>query len=142
MTGENRGGMAVRWGLVLSHAFLAIGAVAAGQALIRRPDGTLLGFSRQWLAGSPLRDYRVPGWFLMGVIGPANLAGALLLARRSPTGSRVSVATGLLLITWLGIQTAIIGIRHWSQGIWWVMFPAIALGAAVLSKLERDGATG
>ncbi len=87
-----------------------------------------------WLSGSPFEDYRVPGLFLGIVIGGANLASTVLLVRRHPLGPRVSLATGLLLVAWLAIQTAILGVRHWSQAIWWVLFPAVTLLALRLHR--------
>lgn len=128
----------IRWSLVLLHAFLAVGAVAAGWGLARDPSGAALGFSVDWLEGSPFPDYRVPGLFLAVVIGGANLASAFLLWRRHPLAPFVSLGTGLLLVVWLAIQTAIIGVRHWSQAIWWVLFPLVAALAALLTARRDD----
>ncbi|GMU40246.1 MAG: hypothetical protein AMXMBFR23_11120 [Chloroflexota bacterium] len=116
------------------HAFLAVGAVGAGYGFVCDPSGAAVGMDAAWLSGSPFEDYRVPGLFLGFVIGGANLASAFLLARRHPFGPRVSLATGLLLVVWLAIQTAILGVRHWSQAIWWVLFPSVALLAARLAR--------
>lgn len=118
---------------ILLHAVLGVAAVAAGQAFARRPDGSDLGMDAGWLEGSPFPDFRIPGLFLVLVIAPANLVSALLLWRRHPDGPLLGLATGLLLVVWLAIQTAIIGFRHWSQAVWWLLFPLVALlGAAQL----------
>lgn len=112
---------------ILLHTFLAVGAIAAGQAFARHPDGRDLAMDVRWLRGSPFADYRIPGLFLALVIAPANLASALLLWRRHRGGPALAFCTGLLLVTWLAIQTAIIGLRHWSQALWWIVFPLVAL---------------
>lgn len=124
----------IRGLLVRLHAFLAAGAVGAGYGFVGDPSGGALGMDVAWLDGSPFEDYRVPGLFLGIVIGGANLASAVLLALRHPLGARVSLATGLLLVAWLAIQTAILGVRHWSQAIWWVLFPAVTLLALRLNR--------
>ncbi|MGE0134092.1 MAG: hypothetical protein AB7L91_12150 [Dehalococcoidia bacterium] len=116
-----------RVALLLLHAVLGVAALAAGQAFVRHPDGRDLAMDSRWLEGSPFPDFRIPGLFMVLVIAPANLASALLLARRRRGGPYLSLATGLLLVAWLAIQTAILGVRHWSQVLWWVVFPLVAL---------------
>lgn len=124
--------------LIALHAFLGVGAIGAGQALARDPSGRTMTFEESWLEGSPFENYRVPGLFLLGVIAPANLVSAVALGRHARGGPALSAATGLLLVVWLTIQTAIIGVRHWSQAIWWVMFPLVAaLGAIEMSRARR-----
>lgn len=138
--------------LMALHAFLGVGAIGAGQALVRDPSGHTMTFKTGWLEGSPFHSYRIPGLFLVGVIAQANLASAFALGRHARGGPLVSAATGLLLVTWLTIQTAIIGVRHWTQAIWWVMFPlvaalgAIEVGEGAATRLgrrrRRPGARG
>lgn len=128
----------IRWTLVALHIFLGIGAIAAGQALVRDPTGRALGMSLEYLAGSPFPDFRVPGIFLAVVIGTANLVSAAALWRRHRLSPLLSLSTGLLLVVWVVIQTAIIGYRHWTQFIWWVMFPLVAILAAVLTQGTRS----
>lgn len=130
----------LRWVLVALHALLGIGAVAAGQAFVRDASGGALGMTTDYLEGSPFPDFRFPGLFLAVVIGSANLVSAVALGRRHPLAPLVSLATGLLLVVWVIIQTAIIGYRHWSQFIWWILFPLVAILAAVLTQSVRGDA--
>ncbi len=127
----------LRWSLIALHAFLGVSAIAAGQAFVRDPSGGALGMTKDWLDGSPFPDFRIPGLFLAVVIGSANLVSAGALLKRHPLASRLSLATGLLLVAWVAIQTVILGARHWSQLIWWVMFPLVAALAALLVRNER-----
>jgi hypothetical protein len=122
--------------LLVLHAVLGLSAIGAGQALVRKPDGRYLRFDTAWLKRSPFPDYRLPGLFLMGVIGSGNLAAAVAQWRRGPLAAPLSVANGFLLVVWLTIQTAIIGYRHWSQLIWAVVFPAVALLAALQLRIQ------
>ncbi len=128
----------MRWLLAGLHAVLGIAAVGAGQAFVRDPSGDTLGMPADWLEGSPFPDYRVPGLFLMAVIGTANLLSAVLLGLRHRHASLVSLGTGVLLLAWIAIQTAIIGFRHWSQAIWWLTFALVTLLAALLAGRERN----
>lgn len=130
--------------LIGLHAVLGVLAVAAGQALARDPSGKPLRFEVEWLAGSPFRDYRVPGLFLAIVIGCANLGSAALLWRRDPLGPLVSLGTGMLLLVWMAIQTAIIGCRDWTQGMWIAVFSlvtALALREVRTPEPELEEAT-
>jgi hypothetical protein len=131
----------MRWILIGLHAVLGGAAAGAGQAFARNPTGENLGMTVEWLDGSPFPDYRVPGLFLALVIGGANLMSAFLLWRRHPLSPLLSFGTGLLLIIWVAIQTAIIGVRHWSQLVWWVTFGLVALLAARLVSVSRNAGT-
>jgi len=123
--------------LIALHIFLGLGAVGAGRTLVVNPSGEKLTFKADWLKESPFRDYRVPGLFLAVIIGSVNLASASAQWRRARVAPLLSLATGLLLLVWLIIQTAIIGFRHPSQLIWAVLFPVVALlGAAQLKKRD------
>jgi CDP-diglyceride synthetase len=128
-----------RWVLIVLHAVLGVAAIGAGQAFVRDPSGSRLGMSTEWLRRSPFPDYRFPGFFLTLVIGGANLLSAVLLSRGHRRAPTVSLATGVLLMAWVAIQTAIIGVRHWSQGIWWVTFSLITLLAARLVRARPRG---
>ncbi len=129
--------------LLVIHAFLGVSAVAAGLALVRRPNGSSLGLEREWLEGSPLADYRVPGMFLATVISGANLASAAAQLRGSIRAPGMSLATGLLLVAWVTVQTAIIKVRHWSQYGWVALFGFVAVASAAQVWLaERKAQEG
>jgi hypothetical protein len=126
-----------RWTLIILHALLGVAAVGAGQAFVRDPTGTALGMSTRWLKPSPFRDFCIPGLFLVLVIGGTNLLSAFLLWQGHKRSAPVGLATGMLLVAWVGVQTVIIGFRHWSQGIWWATFSLVMVLAA---RLVRQGA--
>jgi hypothetical protein len=125
----------IRITLIVLHVLVGIMAVGAGQALAMQPDGAALGFPVDWLAGSPFPDYRFPGLFLAVVIGGANLVSAFALLQRYSLGPMLSLATGLLLIAWISIQTTIIGYEHWTQIFWFALF----IGMTVLAGIAARG---
>ncbi len=131
----------IRRVLIALHVAIGISAIGAGQALARDPSGKALGFDTVWLRGSPFRDYRVPGLFLALIISSANLTSAFGQWRGSRFAPLESTATGVLLVAWVAIQTAILGVRHWSQAIWFVLFPLVALlGIAERNPYRGSGA--
>lgn len=132
--------MRLRRLLIGLHAILGVLAIAAGQALARDPSGKPLRFDVNWLDGSPFKDYRVPGLFLTVVIGGANLVSATSLWRRDPLGPFVSLGTGVLLLVWMAIQTAIIGFRDWTQAMWVAVFSLVTLLA--LREVRRARSPG
>ena len=67
------------------------------------------------LRGSPFPDYRVPGLVLLLVNGVGSIAAGVLALRRPRLGPRVGLAFGGVLIAWIAIQVAIIGLIHWLQ---------------------------
>ena len=116
----------VRVILILLHVVIGLSAVGAGQALAREPSGAALSFETEWLSGSPFPDYRLPGLFLVFVIAPTNLVSATLQWRRSYYAPLVTTGTGTILVLWLSIQTLIIGLQHWSQALWAILFAVTA----------------
>jgi len=96
--------------------------------------GEVLTFKTAWLSSSPFPDYRFPGLFLVIVIGGTQLASAMALATRRRVGPVLSLASGLLLVTWLAIQWAIIGYQHPTQLVWAILFPTLAIMAAVNAR--------
>ena len=122
------------------HLILGAAAVAAGQAFVRDPSGGALGMSIDYLEGSPFRSYTIPGLFLAVIIGGTNFVSAVALRRKWTNAPAMSLVTGLLLVAWVSIQTAIIGFRHWSQAIWWVTFTVVAaLGGILTRRAARSG---
>jgi hypothetical protein len=87
-------------------------------------------------------DFRVPGLFLTLVIGGANLLSVVLLWRRHRASPLASLGTGLLLVAWVAIQSAVIGFRHWSQSIWWVTFVLVTVLATRLVRHRATPARG
>ena len=132
-------GRMIRGTLILLHLVLVLTALGAGQALARRPSGEDLAFETDWLEGSPFRDYRIPGLFMVLVIAPANLLALAGQVGRKGAAPYLSVGCGALLVGWLVIQTAIIGYRHWSQLIWAVIFPLTGvLGLVQMGRRQHE----
>lgn len=69
--------MTVRWKsrpvpvwLYIAGAFLlGITAIPSGALMVADPSGSLMGLDVRWLAGTPFRDYFIPGLILLGVLG-------------------------------------------------------------------------
>ena len=112
-----------RLALILLHLVIGASAIGAGQALVLKPSGEALTFETEWLENSPFPDYRVPGLFLLLVIAPTNLISAVAQIKKHRSAPLLSTGNGTLLVLWVSIQTVIIGFQHWSQTIWFVLFP-------------------
>jgi hypothetical protein len=124
--------------LVALHLIVGLSAIGAGLVLAREPSGETLTFKREWLEGSPFSDYRIPGIFLLLVIAPMNLISAITQTKKHKAAPALTTLSGVVLILWIAIQTAIIGFRHWSQGLWAVIFSLIAmLGFGQLIRRDR-----
>ena len=93
---------------VIALALLALGAGAGGAALIARPDGSVMGFDRSILAGSPFPDFLVPGLILGGLFGLGSAAVAIAGLRRAPIAPFLAFAIGCAQMIWIVVQIAII----------------------------------
>src|SRR5690625_2396987 len=97
---------------------LSVGALFGGGALVADPSGALLEMPVELLAGSPFRDYLLPGLVLFLLFGVAPLVVVFGLWQR-PAWSwsarwRVNLAwlgtvvIGAALIIWILVQMAIL----------------------------------
>ncbi len=123
--------------LIALHVLIGLMAVASGQELARHPLENGLALDPALLEGSPFPDFFIPGLFLGIVIAGSNLASAAALALRRQWAPLASAGTGGLLVAWVLIQTTIIGWAHWSQAIWFVLFPTVAVLALRLVATQR-----
>lgn len=83
--------------------------------------GSLYGLSgapkvpREWLEGSPFRDYRLPSLILGVAVGGSSATAAVPAWRGSEHAGPASVAAGVILSGWIAAQVAIIGPRSFLQ---------------------------
>jgi len=117
-------------------AFLALGAIPVGLAFVARPDGSLVGMPVAVLAGTPFRDFTVPGLVLALAVGGSTLAASVLVVRGSPGARRAALAAGVVVMGWIVVQVALIGALSALQ-------PVVgALGLAMVLLARRRRAPG
>jgi hypothetical protein len=99
-----------RWGLASMGllSLLGIGAVAGGAALVSSPDGSVMGFSPDLLAGSPFTDYFWPGLILGGLFGIGSFVVVGLGIRQVRLAPFLAVAIGVGQMIWIVVELAII----------------------------------
>ena len=96
------------WVAVVFLALLGVGALAGGIALVAQPDGSVMGFDVAILAGSPFRDFLVPGLILGGLFGIGSLLVAILGIRRWRGAPFLAFAIGTGQMIWIPVQLGII----------------------------------
>jgi len=129
------------WLLLCLACFEVISAVPTGLALSIDPTGGLLNMSLDILAGSPFRDFRIPGLILLTVLG----LGAVLLtialflqptwfwaAFLNPCKRRhwtwaTTILYGLVLMGWIATQVVMIGFGSWLQPLYFGVGLAFAI---------------
>ena len=70
--------------LVITEAFVALGAFAAGAMFVVEPSGRLMGMTEATLARSPFGNYLVPAIVLFVVVGGTQALAAWAEIRRWP----------------------------------------------------------
>lgn len=123
--GARRLGSRRRALLVALQAFIGVGALFGGYGLLADAEG--LGMEEEWLDGSPFPDYRIPGLFLLLVIGGGMLASAVLALLGSPYARLAALAMGATLALWLVVETVIVGFQAWEQYVLLVACGVVAL---------------
>jgi len=125
--------------LLILLAFLGLGAVGGGGALIVSPSGDLLKMPLSLIEKSPFRSYLIPGIILFSVLGlaPSLLVFALIKKPKWIFAEQInffkdmhwswtfSIYAGFALIIWLQLE------MQFLQSVYWVhtfyMFLAIAI---------------
>jgi hypothetical protein len=95
----------LRWALAAIELAVAIPAVPSGIALIR--DG--MGLDTAWIDHTLLPDYTVPGLLLLVVIGGGMALAAAAALMRPRLALPAALAMGVILLSWLAIETLMIG---------------------------------
>lgn len=111
--------------LVAAQAFIGVGALFGAYGLLADAEG--LGMEEEWLDGSPFPDYRIPGLFLLTVIGGGMLASAVLALVDSRYARLAALALGTVLALWLIIETVVIGLQAWEQFVLLAVCGGVAL---------------
>ena len=108
--------------LVVVQLFQAIGALGGGAALIASPSGRLMKMPSSNLAGSPFKDFLVPGIVLFVVLGVGPLVAAWALMRRPRSavleranpfrseywGWTLSGVIGMGLVVWIAVEALMV----------------------------------
>jgi hypothetical protein len=94
--------------LFLLQLMAGLSAVIAGTFLASGSrSGGPLGFPEEWLEGSPLSDYFVPG-IVLACLGLTMLGGSYAQLARLAMAPYLSLLCGTLLVLWILIQMTIV----------------------------------
>lgn len=89
--------------MVITEAFVALSAFAAGAMFVVEPTGRLMGMTEATLARSPFRSYLVPGIVLFTVVGGTQALAAWSELRRWLRAGWLSVVAGVGLAAWIAV---------------------------------------
>jgi hypothetical protein len=88
------------------------------------------GVPREWLTGTPFRDYRVPSAILGAAVGSTAAVATATALKGGEHAGTASVAAGAVLTGWIVAQVSLIGLRS-------VLQPAMAAVGVSLIGLGR-----
>jgi len=102
---------AIRYLLGSLLAFGALNAFAGGYYGMSGAEDV----PKEWLEGSPFDDYFVPSLVLFVVVGGSFLAAAIAVFARLRIARAAAFAAGATVLSWLAVETAMIGYVSWMQ---------------------------
>jgi len=105
-------------GLGVLQAFIGLGAVGGGLALVLEPSGSYLGIPLELLKSSPFSTYLVPGIVLLMVNGVGSLVGAAASFTRHRYAGETAMALGVFLVAWITLQVYWIASFHWLHALY------------------------
>jgi hypothetical protein len=125
--------------LALLVLLLGIGAVISGPMLFLEPSGRLMQWNVDQLRGTPFPDYTIPGLVLFLFLGlfPVFVSIGLMAkprwkwpdvinpSKRHHWAWAASWAAGIIALTWIAVETLLLGIISFLQ-------PVIAVWGALI----------
>ncbi|MBN1367901.1 MAG: hypothetical protein JW967_08230 [Dehalococcoidales bacterium] len=138
------------WILIILHFFIGFGGIISGAMLIVRPDGELMDWTPEILAGTPFNSYLIPGIILVLLIGIFPIfAGFGMLKKPVWQGINIinpsrkyhwawaaSWAVGVILLVWIIVELFMVGYISILQPIV-VAWGIITLILTLLPGLKR-----
>ena len=103
----------IRYTLGILLLLVALNAFAGGYYGMAGAEGVPV----QWLAGSPFRNYFIPGLFLFAGIGGLALFAAIAVFRQSELARKITFFCVVVILAWLTVQVSIIGYVSWMQPV-------------------------
>jgi hypothetical protein len=110
---------------------LGIGALAGGAALVEQPDGGVMQFDTELLAGSPFSDFLIPGLVLGGLFGIGSLVVAAMGVARFRLAPFLAFAIGCGQMVWIVVELAIIRELSFLHPTFFLVGMAITASSAV-----------
>lgn len=102
---------AVQISLGVLLAFVALNAFGGGYYGMSGAKDVPL----EWLEGSPFKSYFFPSLFLFVVLGGFSLYSSIAVFRNWKYARITALLCGILMLSWIGVQVAIIGYISWMQ---------------------------
>ncbi len=99
--------------LFILVSFAAITAIFSGILLMIDPGGGLLNLNIGLLEHTPFKTFKIPGFFLISVVGGVNLTAVFLNILRHSKRYDWAMAGGIVLCGWIIIQISWLHTAHW-----------------------------
>jgi hypothetical protein len=122
---------------VVLEVLTAILAIPVGWSLLTDPTGSGVGLPATWIEDTVFGSYRIPGLYLFAVNGIGMLIVAALTLVRHWSAPWLTGLLGIGLITWIGVQVALL--PETSPLQWAFGGVGFALGFVALFWLRATG---
>jgi hypothetical protein len=100
---------------------IGISAVFGGLSLVMEPTGEILSMPLDLLVGSPFNNFFIPGLILLVVNGLGNMYGSIITFQRKSYSGHLGIALGLIMVIWIAVQVAMVGLVNWLQPFYLVL---------------------
>jgi hypothetical protein len=123
------------WVLLVDLVILGFGGLYGGILFLIDPSGARMGVTLSLLDGLPLRDFLLPGLFLLLIMGVTPLALCIAVWTRWRKAWEATVLLGILLILWLGGEFLLWGYQAPIQAVTSVL-GVVTLGACLMPSVR------
>jgi hypothetical protein len=129
---------------VVGAAGLGVTALFGGGSLLLDPTGATMNMPVEWLAGTPFRNYFVPGALLFGALGVGSFVVLYGIVRRRDWAWIAALGLGVSLVGWISVQVYLlrmVNVLHFVYGGLGLLLIGLVFVPSVRAALERRAAS-
>lgn len=108
-------------------------SVFSGILMMALPDGTALHLSTSVLYDTPFKDFALPGFLLMTIVGGTSMMALFYSMTSSVRQYKWSVVSGTIILLWITAQYLMIGSHIWFN----LFFLAVAILIILLGLYQK-----
>lgn len=86
--------------------FIALTAIGGGLAMLLGMEANR--FPLEWLRGTPFKDYTIPAFLLVVVVGGCSLVACVMVLIHHKAAPRFSMAAGLVMMGYIVVEILIL----------------------------------
>ncbi len=104
--------------LIIITSLVGLTSIVCGAMLVGNPDGSWLQLTPSLLKYNVFKDFLIPGFVLLILVGGSNSLAAVALLLQQKRAGLFSLFGGLMINGWIVVQVILTGVLFWLQFVY------------------------